>query len=290
MEKKASGDETSVDLTIIAPTGDIVLDVCDETREQTHSYRVSTVQLTQASPYFASLLDPNKFGEGAQVAETLALLKKRYGDIEDAPIEELPRVVISDIGRISRVNTMKNLVFDFLSALHGLDLSTPSPPISNLANLTVVADRFDALPLLSHYVHRKRFLRTIDAKARGKTFALSEERVRQKLLIGLLLDHPDWVSVYSKRLIIGGSVRWRDDISDEVEPALWWDIPRGIEGNKPLSSILLLMKHRNECMTVIQITFKRILAISREPAKISSPLNKNAASLEALLRIMNSAD
>jgi hypothetical protein len=233
MEKPLSEEETSARIENITSTGDIVLDVQDETRNQIYSYRVSTAHLKQTSPYFVSLLDPNKFGEGANVAEKLAVLRKSYDDIADAPTEELPRVAISDIGRISRVNTIKNLVFDFLSALHGLELSTPNPPISNLANLAVVADRFDALPALSHYVHRKRFLRTIDAKTKGKAATLSEERVRQKLLIGLLLDHPAWVSLYSKRMIIGDSIRWKDDVldgEDEVEPALWWDIPRGIEG------------------------------------------------------------
>jgi hypothetical protein len=233
MEKDVSEEETSPEVTVITPTGDIVLDVHDEIRDQTYSYRVNTVHLKQASPYFVSLLDPNKFGEGANVAEKLGLLRKSHNDIADATPEELPRVAISDVGRISRVNTIKNLVSDFFSALHGLELSTPNPPISNLANLAVVADRFDALPALSRYVHRKRFLRTIDAKTKEKAATLSEERVRQKLLIGLLLDHPAWVSLYSKRMVIGDSVRWRDEFladEDEVEPALWWDIPRGIEG------------------------------------------------------------
>jgi hypothetical protein len=235
MEKNASEYSTSADVTAIAPTGDLVLEVHDEPRNVTYSYRVSTHDLKQTSSYFVRLLDPDKFGEGARVSEKLGLLRKSYGEIADAPTEELPRVVISDIGRISRVNTIRNLFSDFLSALHGQDLSTSSPPISNLANLAVVADRFDALPALTRYVHRKHFLRTIDAKAKEKAVTLSEERVRQKLLIGLLLDHPVWVSLYSKRMIIGDSIRWRDDIpDDEVEPALWWDLPRGLEGKHSL--------------------------------------------------------
>lgn len=53
--------------------------------------------------------------------------------------------------------------------------------------------------------------------------------MRQKLLIGILLDHSPWVSIASKRLIIGGSTRWKADTLGEADAALWWDLPRGIE-------------------------------------------------------------
>jgi len=145
-------------------------------------------------------------------------------------VEELPHVTIVDIGRISMVSTIKNITADFLRALHGLDLSTASPPIPNLANLAIVADRFDALASFSKYVRRRRYLQSIDGKARNKSGAnLPEERVRQRLLIGIMLDHAPWVTTYSKRLIVSGSTRWKPDATDDHRAALWWDIPQGIE-------------------------------------------------------------
>lgn len=216
--------------TAIAPNGDVVLDIHDEGRNQVFSYRVSSQQVKQASPYFVRLLDPSKFGEGQKVAKTLKELRTTYPDTGDAPFKELPRVTIIDIGRISKVNTIQNLVADFLKIIHGIEISTPVPPLPNLANLAVVADRFDALPHISAYAQRKKVYNTIDARAKGKVASLSEERLRQKLLVGLLLDHSPWIATYSKRLIIGGSVQWKSDAEEHEELALWWDMPHGLEG------------------------------------------------------------
>lgn len=232
MESGRVREESLLEITVITPNGDLVLDIHDEGRSQVFSYRVSAEYLKQASPYFVRLLDPSKFGEGALVAEKLRDLRKTYSDIADTPSKELPRVTIVDIGRISKVNTVQNLVADFLKIVHGLEISTPVPPLPNLANLAVVADRFDALPHLSAYAHRKKVYSTIDARSKGKLGSLTEERLRQKLLVGLLLDHSPWISTYSKRLIIGGSIQWKPDVEEDDELAFWWDMPHGLEGNK----------------------------------------------------------
>lgn len=223
-------EATSPEITAITPTGDLVLDIHDEGRNQVFSYRVSKEQVKQASPYFLRLLDPSKFDEGKQVADTLRELRTAYPDIGDAPAKDLPTVTIVDIGRISKVNTIQNLVADFLRILHGIEISTPVPPLPNLANLAVVADRFDALPHFSAYAQRKKVYTTIDARSKVKLASLTEERLRQKLLVGLLLDHSPWVATYSKRLIIGGSAQWKSDVEEDDELAFWWDIPHGLEG------------------------------------------------------------
>ncbi|TID18011.1 hypothetical protein E2P81_ATG10981 [Venturia nashicola] len=222
-------EESPPETTAISPNGDLVLDIHNEARNQVFSYRVSAEQVKQASPYFVRLLDPSKFGEGQKVAETLKELRTTYADIGDAPAKELPRVSIVDIGRISKVNTIQNLVADFLRILHGIEISTPVPPLPNLANLAVVADRFDALTHFSAYAQRKKVFTTIDARGKGKLASLTEERLRQKLLVGLLLDHSSWISTASKRLIIGGSVQWKSDAEEDEELASWWDMPHGLE-------------------------------------------------------------
>lgn len=227
-------EDSPPEVTVITPNGDLILDIHDEGRNQVFSYRVSTEQLKQASPYFVRLLDPSKFGEGQQVAQRLQELRKTYTELGDTPVKELPSVVIIDIGRISKVNTIQNLVADFLRILHGLDISTPVPPLPNLANLAVVADRFDALPHFSAYAHRKKVYSTIDTRTKGKLASLTEERLRQKLMVGLLLDHSPWVATYSKRLIIGGSVQWKPDVEEDDESAFWWDMPHGLEGKRVL--------------------------------------------------------
>ncbi|KAJ9638203.1 hypothetical protein H2201_005311 [Coniosporium apollinis] len=232
-QEDSSDDDLRPDFTLVSRTGDMILEVSDESGKETFYYRVKSSCLRDASAYFANLLG-HKFSEGAKLAAAHANLGRLYPSIGVAPLDELPRVAVSDIGRISKVSTIKNIMADFLRVLHGLDLHAPShslsPPVQNLANLAIVADRFNALPFFSRYIHRRGFLQTTDGRARVKTAAnLSEEKVRQKLMLGLLLDYGPWVTTYSKRLLISGSLRWRDQWMDDPNGALWWDLPFGVE-------------------------------------------------------------
>ncbi|OCK75597.1 hypothetical protein K432DRAFT_429304 [Lepidopterella palustris CBS 459.81] len=219
------------DLTVIAPAGDIVLDVCHGDGPEHFSYRVESEFLRQASRYFEALLS-NRFNEGARVATEHAALKasQKYASFAETPADELPQVAISDIGRISKVHTIKDITADFLRALHGFDVAVPNPPMSNIANLAIVADRFDALPYFSKYVRQKKYLQRLDILTKTKLGpSLAEERVRQKLLIGVLLNHAPWVTKFSKQLIMNDSVRWKPQAQDDHGAALWWDIPQGVE-------------------------------------------------------------
>ncbi|KAF1986795.1 hypothetical protein K402DRAFT_354886 [Aulographum hederae CBS 113979] len=217
-------------IIIISPRGDLILNVHDDSREEVFSYRVEAGCLRPASHYFANLLHPSKFWEGVSIANKLEDLLELYGTIEDVDTKLLPRVDILDIGSISNVTTIRNIAADFFRALHGMDLSTPSPPVVNIANLAIVADRFNAVQAFARFVRRKRYLQTIDGKTRnGMRADLPEERIRQKLLIGVMLDYPAWITLYSKRLIVRSSSRWRPEAPPDYDSALWWDLPQGVE-------------------------------------------------------------
>lgn len=219
-------------LSVITPSGDLILDVSQEESTRQYAYRVDSKSLQQNSRYFENLLS-ERFSEGQQLATALKDLKLAgHASLEDAPIGTLPRIPIVNAGRIaiSKASSIRNLVADFLRAIHGLDLAVTSPPIANIANLAIVADRFDAVDCVAKYVQKKKFLQLTEAKSKGRASpALTEERVRQKLLIGLLLDHPPWVTRYSKHLIIRDSVQWRPDAEEDHTKALWWDLPNGLE-------------------------------------------------------------
>jgi hypothetical protein len=184
----------------------------------------------------------DRFSEGQTLSAGLEALKLAgHANPAEAAPQDLPHVSIVHVGRISKVSSIQNLFGDFLRALHGQQLPV-SPPIPNLANLAVVADRFDALPYFLRYVRKKGYIQAADAKMKGKgTVNLSEERVRQKLLIGLFLDHPSWVTKYSKHLIMRDSSRWKPGVEEDDTLALWWDVPLGVEGMKPLLRTLLLI-------------------------------------------------
>lgn len=217
---------------VIDPEGDIVLQVSDqEYPTLTAAYQVSTVKLKQVSPYFANLLSP-KFKEGSDLEAQLKGLSLKYSDRKDIPEPELPRISIENIGRIGKVKHFRSLVTDFLRILHGLGIinGTISVPIANLANLAIVADRFDALDTLKAYTKKHNvFAGTQRRKSVAPVEAFNEERTRMRLLVAVLLEHPPWFPE-TMSLILKGSSQWRDGKQDDTNQALWWDLPGGVEG------------------------------------------------------------
>jgi hypothetical protein len=138
-------------LLVVAAGGDLVLDVAQEEGGQRFLYRVDSKLLQQNSRYFENLLS-HRFHEGQQLAKALEALRLNgHENIGDAPDDVLPRISIVNVGRVAvaKVSSIRNLLADFLRALHGLDLAVSTPPVANLANLAVVADRFDAVACLS---------------------------------------------------------------------------------------------------------------------------------------------
>ena len=224
-------ETSAVEVTEISPDGDLVVHVQGKEVSDNHNFRVSSTQLSKVSPYFASILDPDKFREGAKIRDTHNTLLQSYKTLSEVPSERLPLINLEDLGRISQVSTIQPVAKDFLSILHNIDLPTKQPPIANIANLTVVADRYDALKFFSHYVSRRGFLRAVESKSKLKD-NLTEERIRQILMVGAMLDYKPLVGSYSKKLIISGSSRWHLQAKNSSSLPLWWSIPHGIEGTK----------------------------------------------------------
>ena len=216
--------------------GDVILRIEHEvdTKTLAESFRVSSAALKANSKYFLRILEPGPFGEATKISEQHKRILDRYGNITVAPTNELPVLEIQDLGRIS-VKSVTALLTDFLHILHAKDTQT-SLPVANLANLAIVADRFDALDAVKEYVQHKRMIQAIDGRTSQKLESgLSEEKIRQRLLVGTLLDQSPWVEKYSARLIIKGWLAKDVDIST----ALWWDLPSRIEEE---------LEHRRKCV------------------------------------------
>ena len=220
-------------------------------------YRVRCDTLRDSSPYFRMLLDPAKFEEGRIVAEKHRELIDNVGQVQLASVADLPHLKITDVGRISAVKSIDVLMTDFLRMLHGQDISNLQPPLANVANLCIVADRFDALDVVRRYFQSRKTLQLLDSK--GPTGAASrslpEEKTRQRLLVGLLLDDASWAWSASLRLVQQGWVG--REVPDDA--ALWWDLPNGIEEE---------LLYRRECVldTIqsLQSYFLRLYTSSRE--------------------------
>ncbi|KAM0713718.1 hypothetical protein Q7P37_010680 [Cladosporium fusiforme] len=227
--KTPAADQEETGIADVAPkNGDLLLQIKHESAVPGvafHSFRVSVSALKAKSKYFERLLETGRFGEGQQIASQHEELHKTFQDLSLVPAEDLPVVRIEDIGRISAVKSIRPLLTDFLLILHGQDTQA-TPPVSNLANLAIVADRFDALEAVKLHIRRKKIIKALDAKTQPKQDAgLAEERVRQRLFVGLMLDYPPWVDKYSARLVVKGWVGQEADLEDP----LWWDLPNRIE-------------------------------------------------------------
>jgi hypothetical protein len=249
-------------LVVIAPAGDVILDVSQTEAAARSSYRVHSKVLRESSRYFENLLS-DRFSEGEQLSAALEALKLAgHTDLADAPVDALPRIAIVDVGRTT-ASSIRNLVADFLRAIHGADLSVATPPVPNLANIAVVADRFDATDTLSRYFRRKKFGTLLDTKSAKGKISMTEERVRQKLLVGLLFDHAPWVTRYSKHLILRDSSQWQPGIEEDHTKPLWWNLPNGVE-----DELIQRREYILESINSLQSHFLKLYASGERQCKL----------------------
>jgi len=210
---------------------DLVLNVEISPGDEHILYLVITTELQASSLYFRNLLDPEKFSEGVRVSAIQRTLRDRYRSWRDVPPNELPRILITDIGHLSGRVRYEELMTSFLRILLGVHSQKIQPTPAWLANLVVVADRFDGLKSLRDFVRTHHGPYTAIA-TKWLNSAYKEEPIRQILLSGMLLNISQWVTSCSARLVNHGSPRW-DAVAegvDEEPRALWWTLPNGFEG------------------------------------------------------------
>lgn len=215
----------------IKKDADLVLDVEVESGDGHMLYLVSTVKLRDSSPYFRNLLDPEKFSEGVRLTAVQRMLRERYRSWGDVPPNELPRIPIKDIGQLSSRVAHEESMTTFLSVLHGVFPPVNSASPSSLANLVVVADRFDGLSSIKELVRKHHILYwAITTKWLQSTY--KEEPIRQILLSGVLLNLSHWITSFTTRMVNHGSRYWGSVAEgvDEGSSPLWWTLPNGVEG------------------------------------------------------------
>ncbi|PNS17399.1 Mitochondrial import inner membrane translocase subunit tim50 [Sphaceloma murrayae] len=208
---------------IISESGDLVLEFKHEQDTlHTAKFRVKSSCVREKSSYFRLLLDPTGFEEGRRVADGISKFADQ--NVSEVSSALLPQITILDIGHVSPVKSITLLLADFLCLLHDQPVSNPHPPLTNLANLTVVADRFDALEPLRSYVHSSRLFSALDARNTKVKTPLTEDRLRQRALVGIYLDHPPWLLSSTQRLVQRCSV-----LASTASVAAWHDLPFSLE-------------------------------------------------------------
>lgn len=215
--------------------GDLILIVRHQSSGEEGSYRVDTRRIRDASSYFDGLLHPEKFSEGGAVTAVQQKLRSKYAESSLVPRDELPQITIFDVGPTSKENLFEDVLMDFLRILHGFEISPSRRSTSYFANIAIIADRFEALSVVAAYIKGRKYLEKLDAKPKKFPKTISEERLRQRLLIGSLLAYPAWVASASDRLILGSQQMRHtpEGVSREVDDAMWWDLPGCLEGKLP---------------------------------------------------------
>lgn len=230
------------DTVNIDTRGDMVLLV--KHHKYTQEYRVSVASLRKISPFFAVLLDPVKFSEGAAVRTRLIELERSHADTALVPAMDLPRVsvVISDVGEASKTNISSaaafRMTFVFLGILHNPDTFIQCPSIHFISILALIADRFDAAAPISLYLKKSGWKQKLSRPTfTHKSKSQLELNRRKKLYTGITFGFQDWVHQYSAELIYEGSEKWLSDSTEIEEEPPWLYLPYGIEGMSLLRTI-----------------------------------------------------
>ncbi|MCJ1295564.1 hypothetical protein MMC34_007127 [Xylographa carneopallida] len=224
----------------IESEGDLLIKIDGQPGEPSFYYRVSSIVLQKASPYFDRLLDPKKFSEGVAFGAQIEKLKESYPDITTVPAAALPMIQVSDVGQIPARYPSKNVVTHFFDILHDTNsfwIMTGSLP-NHIALLAILADRFDATKPVLDYINDQGWTHAHkETKENKKESSLSSVRSkeilwRQRMFAGVILGVQDWVMSYSRLLIDAGSERWKVASDTELkidDEAPWWYLPRGLE-------------------------------------------------------------
>lgn len=214
----------------ICAWGDLLLHV-NHYNDVVRGYRVSVAILRKASAYFDTLLDPNKFREGAAVQSQLRELTRSHVDAASIPTSDLPRVSISDLGQVPKAKISESAFQLFLDIMHDPATSVSVPRVHFIAILALIADRFDATGPVSSYVINSGWQNKPAKQDKNCKSDLQIELLRrQKLLVGLLLGFQNWVYRYSSELVYHGSEKWKSDLTDADGEGPWWYLPNGVEG------------------------------------------------------------
>lgn len=211
----------------MARTGFVIKGVKSPNLEVLYRVRVDTLKKT--SKYFELLLGSESFAEGNEIAKRFAALKLEGREPSEAVPHELPRISITDDDEATRLGGREPVFGDLMRILHGGE-AAGRITIPYLATLAVMADRFDCTRTVGRYLKVSRKLGWPATVGTWNT--AMEETVRQKILIAWLFDDQVRMASATRELILRGSIRWAadDDRLGRDQPATWWDLQDGIEG------------------------------------------------------------
>lgn len=248
MEVAPNGSKTMY--KILSRDGDAVLEYVD-TATTRYRWQVSSDSLRRNSPFFAALLDPNKFAEGRLFQEKAVRVKQQQQQQSSAehisgqvPTEGLPLVSLN-VTRLTGKHRIEILEL-FLKVVQSSDgdeyqnarlaEELSHQPISVVAGVLEIADLFSSSNIIHDALKRAGYVPSLKGKVSLLAFSssllkLSEDRIRQILYVALVLENQAVFQVLSHTLVLLGSTNWTDGLGVGKHGSHRWAyFPNGIEG------------------------------------------------------------
>lgn len=240
-------DRSSPNSPILAsPSGDVILKYTKPSSGENFYWKVDSRMLKENSPYFRVLLDPTKsFVEGQLLARQLA----DTTDSDSLPVVVIPATPFTELYGVDALELfLQILCFEALASdeNHGEDeglqavfsFNLKAQPLSLIARLIEIADYYNSpQPVLDafrrlDYNFGKGKLRLY--KFSEATLKMSEDRIRQTIVLANFLNQELIAKVMTHTLVIVGSKRWAHPPQVPKGPYLRWQhLANGLEGMTP---------------------------------------------------------
>ncbi|EAW07247.1 uncharacterized protein ACLA_019520 [Aspergillus clavatus NRRL 1] len=220
-----------------------------------HRWQVSSEDLVKNSPYFRALLDPNKFSEGRHFMQQRTIWSQRQApEIEQDEHGQLPGSngnalhITQPTIRLPDDQFLSNPGADaielFLKILsynsfaddtkHQFDAELRSQPTSLVARLVETGDALNSPHAVRDALRRSTYVygkgKISLSKFDTALLKLSEDRIRQSIIIARFLDDQHVFHVMTHALIVIGSRHWVNGIENHSPgPLQWTYLPDGLE-------------------------------------------------------------
>lgn len=263
-------DDSQPALNIISNNGDVIIEYLDRDFVPSASlsghtsgrrWLVASEDLTQNSPYFRALLDPNKFSEGRHFMKQKADWSRKTaatGNMTDdgnahislnalptlsLPVDQFTRKLgVDAIELFLRILSFQSLGDDEEKQKFNAEVKLLPPSL--VARLVEIADAFN-----SPQVVRERLRISGYAFGKGRVslsrfsdslLKMSEDRIRQIIYIARFLGEQNVFQALTHALLVAGSRYWVNGIEASIsdDTFRWLYLTEGLEGKPNLFTFI----------------------------------------------------
>ncbi|KAF3398557.1 hypothetical protein F1880_006150 [Penicillium rolfsii] len=227
---------------VVSSTGDVILKYIKPSSGDLYYWKVDSRMLKENSPYFRVLLDPAKgFVEGQLLAQQLSETSES-GFLPIVVVPATPfteRYGVDALELFLQILCLESLTSDENgdegeSLQNVFSFNLKAQPLSLIARLVEIADYYnspqpvrDALRRLDYSLGKGK---SRLQKFSETTLKMSEDRIRQTIIVATFLNQESIARVMTHALVIAGSRRWVHSPQVPEGPYLRWQhLANGLE-------------------------------------------------------------